>query len=79
MNQRERKAWILNTLASGRFESIHDAMVEVGGDYDSLEAMPFGLRHRPNHIIDDFDAGRISEAESIQALAQAVQEIPDEP
>jgi len=78
MNQRERKAWILQTLASGNFESIQDAYDVVGGEYQSLEAMPFGLRTLPNHIRDDFDAGRISEQESINRLVDAVRKIPDE-
>lgn len=78
MNQRERKDWILRTLSSGNFESIQDAYYVVGGEYQSLEAMPFGLRTLPNHIRDDFDAGRISEQESIDRLADAVRKIPDE-
>jgi len=78
MNQRERKAWILETLASGKFESIQDAYYVVGGEYQSLEGMPFGVRTLPNHIRDDFDAGSISEKKSIELLADAVRKIPDE-
>lgn len=77
MNQRERKIWILEMLASGDFESIQDAFHVVGGEYESLEAMPFGLRTLPNHIRDDFDAGRISASQSIELLADAVRNIPD--
>ena len=78
MNQGERKAWILRTLSSGDFESIQDAYEVVGGEYQSLEAMPFGLRTLPNHIRDDFDAGRISGKDSISRLADAVRRIPDD-
>lgn len=78
MNQNERKAWILRTLSDGDFESIQDAYHVVGGEYQSLEAMSFGLRTIPNHIRDDYDAGRISGPKSIELLADAVRRIPDE-
>jgi len=78
MNQLERKTWILETLSASDFESIQDAYHVVGGEYQSLEVMPFGLRTLPNHIRDDYDAGRISGAKSIELLVDAVQRIPDE-
>lgn len=78
MNQRERKSWILQTLEAGDFECIHGAWRAVGAAYQSLEGMPFGLKTRPNHIVDDYDRGRISAEQSIRMLVDAVHEIPDD-
>ena len=77
MNQSERKAWIIEQLECGKFENIHEAWRMVGGEFQSLEAMPFGVSTKPNHVFTDFMDNRISGQESVRALLAIVKEVPD--
>ena len=77
MNQSQRKAWIIEQLESSQFENIHEAWHVIGGEFQSLEAMPFGVRTKPNHVFTDFMDNRISGEESVHALLAIVMEIPD--
>lgn len=76
MKQRERRAWILETLKSGPSRAF--MTLAVGGEYASVGAMPFGLSTRPNHIHDGFDADWITAEQSFRLIIDAVGEIPDQ-
>lgn len=77
MDQAQRKAWIIQQLESGRFESIHEAWPVVRGEFESLEGIPFGVRTKPNHIFTDIMDNRITGDQSIHLLVEAVRSIPD--
>ncbi|MGM9479912.1 hypothetical protein ACS5PN_01820 [Roseateles sp. NT4] len=79
VNQAERKTWIVQRIREGDFENIHEAWAVVGGEYNSLEALPFGLKTRPNHIFSDFMDNKLTGPASVQALLDAVLEVPDTP
>ncbi|WP_172202686.1 hypothetical protein [Niveibacterium sp. COAC-50] len=77
MDQAQRKAWIIARLSGDKFENIHEAWAVVGGEFNSLEGMPFGMKTRPNHIFTDFIDNRISGPESVRAFLEVVESIPD--
>ena len=53
MNNKVRKERILQTIEIRDYASIHDAHQELGGDIDSLEAVPFGSGNEIIRICED--------------------------
>ena len=77
MNNKVRKERILQTIEKRDYASIHDAHQELGGDIDSLEAVPFGSRNEIIRICEDLADGIIDSKQSIARLKAFVSSVPD--
>ncbi|MDP2560107.1 hypothetical protein [Psychrobium sp. 1_MG-2023] len=77
MKNCDRKVKILRILASDKFDNYYDAFSKVGGDVNTLEAIPFGSRNETIRIAEDLADGVISNAEAISRLIKLVQSVPD--
>jgi len=78
MNQRERKAFLIGELQSGRYGSSYEVLNVLEGHFSSLEAVPFGLRNQPTRICEDLSDGRITREQSVAKLIEFLWEVPDD-
>lgn len=78
MNQRERKAFLIGELQSGRYGSSYEAMDALLGEFSALEAVPLGLRNEPIRICEDLTDEKITREESLAKLVKFLGEVPDE-
>lgn len=79
MNNLERKKFILSKLTEKKPSDVFTALGIVGGDIDSLEAVPVGLTNRVTIICEDYMDGKIDEEDSIDQLKEFLLAIPDKP